>query len=71
MVLVSGARLGMWMEIGAANGGSGEAKILRREAVDGSQAAAPVVAMARAEREPVRCRCAGARRPEVRTRNWG
>jgi hypothetical protein len=59
MVLVSGARLGMWMEIGAAKGGSGEAKILRREAVDGSQAAAPVVAMARAERAcavPVR-RC--------------
>ena len=62
----------MWMQIGAANGGNGEAKTLRREAVDGSQAAAAVVAMARAEsrREPVRCRCAGARRPEVRTRNW-
>ena len=46
----------MWMEIGAANGGSGEAKILRREAADGSQAAAAVMAMARAEsrREPVR-----------------
>jgi len=72
MVLGGGARLGMWMQIGAANGGNGEAKTLRREAVDGSQAAAAVVAMARAEsrREPVRCRCAGARRPEVRTRNW-
>jgi hypothetical protein len=59
MVLVSGARLGMWMEIGAAKGESGEAKILRREAVDGSQAAAPVVAMARAERA---CAVPGGRR---------
>lgn len=66
MGLGGGARRGMWMEIGAANGGSGEDKILRREAVDGSQAAATVMAMARAEswRKPVWC--AGRRRPGSR-----
>jgi hypothetical protein len=75
MVLGGGACRGMWMQIGAANGGSGEAKTLRREAVDGSQAAAAVVAMAMAgaesRRQPVRCRCASARRPEVRTDGHG
>lgn len=61
MGLGGGARRGMWMEIGAANGGSGEDKILRREAVDGSQADATVMAMARADswRKPVWCAARG------------
>lgn len=47
MGLGGGARRGMWMQIGAANGGSGEAEALRREADDGSQVVATVMAMAR------------------------
>lgn len=73
-----GARRGMWMEIGAVNGGSGEAnKTLRREAVGGSQAAATVMAMANGEGGveesllPLVQRCAVRRCPEVRTDGTG
>jgi hypothetical protein len=64
-----GARSGMWMEIGPANGGSGAAKVLPREAVDGSQVTATVMAMAIGE--GAERACAVRRCPKVRTDGKG